>query len=79
MGISLCPPLLPLDQAIHEKSAQVDIEEVIEKNPVVDGAQFALDVRPLATPKAITDIHRASKCSDNWNSQSRRRWRKNGC
>ena len=47
MGTLLCPPLLPLDQTILEKSSQVDVEQATEKNPVVDGAQIALDVRPL--------------------------------
>ena len=47
MGTLLCPPLLPLDQAILEKSLQADVEQATKKNPVVDGAQIALDVRPL--------------------------------
>lgn len=51
MGTLLCPPLLPpllpLDQTILEKSSQVDVEQANKKNPVVDGAQIALDVRPL--------------------------------
>ena len=49
MGILLCPPLLPLDQTIHEKKSQVDIQDVTEENPVVGGAQNALDVRSSIT------------------------------